>query len=436
MSSARRPDPVFPALDGLCGLTLPFLLAFSLRPHLLGAHLPGPLLDLAGGGFLVVDVLLVVIGFRLCRPLADRLADPGRGPRTGAWVRRSAAGPIGLHLTAWLVTAIWVLSGAGARPGTGVVVDGSAPAWISSALLLNGVTGPDRAGYPLSWAVSVAVGGVLLLTAVAAVLRHRRGAVPFADPGPAVTGIAVGTGLSGVVLLVLLPDRPLGQGLLGLACGLLAYRVLEGSTGPLAPPTPGIRPKARREPGPGPAVALVITLICVHRWDLMLRLHLLPVFAAAAGLVHLLARPPAAPAGSPEADPVRRLFLSRPAQWLGEHALAIVVVQGPIQLSAERIGRLLGAGPGPAFSLAVVVVVVLGSFGLAGALTSAWTTSAWVRHVDPAVDPAADGPLDRRLRTRAERIGRIDLDSIPRELRLRPLPPRRPSPSNQGSAEG
>jgi hypothetical protein len=91
-------------------------------------------------------------------------------------------------------------------------------------------------------------------------------------------------------------------------------------------------------------------------------------------------------------------------------------------LTCERLFRLVGADPQSGLgSAAMIVAVVIGS--LAAGFAAERSLRPWLAPEPPAI-PAPRSP-QRLPRTRAERIGMIDLDTIPDELRLRPLPPKR-----------
>ncbi|HST80739.1 MAG TPA: acyltransferase family protein [Kineosporiaceae bacterium] len=410
-----QPELRFTALDGLRGLVVPFVLIFALRADVARLHAPTAFQYLADGSYLLVDLLFVLAGFLLCRPLCAVLSGTSGSLFTDV-ARRIAP----LHLLAWAITFGWVVTGA--APGT---VWG----WLSSALLLNGIVGPEQTGYPMSWSVSVALGGVLLLLTAALALSRaeRRRRIPVISPGRLVTGIAVTTGLIGAALLLpigLLGTEPaaggtvgpaaIGQALLGLAVGLLSFRALEGGTGPLNPPRPGTAPAARPAPGLGSLLALAALVFCVYRSDLVHELDLLPIFPVAAGLVYFLAVPLASGPG-----PVNRLLDAAPLQWLGSRALALYLLHGPVQLTVERICEVRGFDrESTPVTYGVIAAVVLGSL-VAADLAHRLLERAVSR---PAPAPVAPVSVYRIPRSRPERISQIDPETIPQELRLLPLP--------------
>jgi peptidoglycan/LPS O-acetylase OafA/YrhL len=400
-------------------LAVPFVLAFALRADLARLNAPAAVQYLADGSYLLVDLLFVLAGFLLCRPLCAVLSGTGGSLFTDT-VRRIAP----LHLAAWAITFGWVVTGA--APGT---VSG----WLSSALLLNGFAGPELAGYPMSWSVSVALGGLLLLviTALALSRAESKRRIPAIPPGRLVTAIAVTAGLIGAALLLptgllpaLLPAElaaagtvgpaAIGQALLGLAVGLLSFRALEGGTGPLNPPRPGTAPAPRPAPGLGALVTLAMLVFCIYRSDLVHELDLLPIFPVAAALVYFLAVPHAAGSG-----PVSRLLSTGPLQWLGSRALALYLLHGPVQLTVERISEISGFDrESTPVTYGVIGAVVLGSL-VAAELGHRLLERAVAR---PAPAPVAPVSVYRIPRSRPERISQIDPETIPQELRLLPLP--------------
>jgi peptidoglycan/LPS O-acetylase OafA/YrhL len=409
--TAANPDLRFTALDGLRGLAVPFILAFALRADIADLNAPDAVQYLADGGYVLVDVFFVLAGFLLCRPLYAALAGAG-GSRLFTDLARRI---VPLHLAAWAITFGWLITGS--SPGT--LWD-----WASSALLLNGIAGPESAGYPASWSVSVAVWCALLLAATAlatARASHRR-RLPEIGPGRLVTGMALMAGLTGIALMVssgpaaagTVGPAAIGQALLGLGAGLLCFRVLEGGTGTLHPPRPGTAPAPRSAPGLGSLLALVALLFCLYRSDLMHELDLLPVFLVAAALVYFLAVP-----RHTGHSLVNRLLDARPLQWLGSRALALYLLHGPVQLTVERIGELSGLDrESVPVTYGVIAAVVLGSLVAADLGHRLLERTV----APPAPAPVAAVSMYRMPHSRPERIAQIDQQAIPSELRLRPLP--------------
>ena len=461
VSDDQHPGPVlrFTALDGLRGLAVPFVLAFALRGDIAALNAPVAVQYLVDGGYVLIPLFFVLAGFLLGRPLTAILAAatpsseseagpksgaesqsgpelgsrPGSGSRPGPGARTTHLGArlarriAPLHILAWTITFGWLVTGT--SPGT-------IWEWLSSALLLNGIVGPQASGYPVSWSVSVGLGALIVLLAVALVLASRTprpraapkglvrpGALPSRSsrPGHLVTGIAVTAVLLGAGALLLTgPDAigtvgvaAMGQALLGLGAGLLSFRVLEGGTGTLKAPLPGTAPAFRPTSGPGSTLALAALLFCVYRSDLMFTLHLLPVFPIAAALVYLLAVPRTFGRST-----VNRLLDTAALQWLGARALALYLLHGPVQLTVERIGELSGLDreSTPA-AYGIPIAVVLGSL-LAADLGHRLLEH---RFAPPPPAPVAVSPY-RVPRVRPERLGIVDPEAIPRELRLLPLP--------------
>ncbi len=422
IASGPKPDLRFTALDGLGGLAVPFILAFALRADIARLNAPAAVQHLADGGYVLINLFFVLAGFLLCRPLSAILAGADRDGLFSGLGRRIAP----LHLVAWAITFGWLVSGTS---------PGMMWGWLSSALLLNGVVGPERAGYPMSWSVSVALCSVALLVAVALALNwasNRRRRWPT-DPRRSVTGIALTAGLIGTVLL--LPsgagafgtDGPVavGQALLGLGAGLLGFRVLEGGTGTLNAPRPGTAPAPTRAPGLGSLLALVALLFCVYRSDLMYELDLLPVFPVAAALVYFLALPQTSGHG-----PVNRLLDTRPLQWLGSRALALFLLHGPVQLTVQRICELRGLDRASTpVAYGVIGAVVIGSLVAA---------DLGHRLLQRALAPSTPAPVEalsvyRQPRSLPDHVSQIDPEAIPAELRLLSLP-RKTRPSKPVSA--
>src|SRR4051794_35954708 len=180
----------FTALDGLRGLAVAFVLAFALRSDIARLHPPAALQYLADGGYVLIPLLFVLVGFLLCRPLTAVLSGSGVGDLAAGLVRRI----VPLHLVAWAITVGWLATGT----GPGRIWD-----WLSSAFLLNGVVGRKATGYAVSWSVSVTLWSVVLLAAAALALSFRTGRQPPSTPaqpspsaeaGRRVTAVAVATG--------------------------------------------------------------------------------------------------------------------------------------------------------------------------------------------------------------------------------------------------
>lgn len=421
--TASKPDPElkFTALDGLRGLAVPFVLAFALRADIAGLNPPNTVQYLADGGYVLVSLFFVLAGFLLCRPLRAILDGGDAGDLLKGLVRQIAP----LHLAAWAITLGWLVT---------ETSSGTVWGWLSGALLLNGIAGPERAGYPVSWSVSVALFCVIVLVAAALLLSFgvrslrargtRRTSRDDALPGSGrlATGVALTAGLIGTALLLPTgPEAPgtvgpaaIGQALLGLGAGMLCFRVLEGGTGTLNVPLPGTAPAPRPAPGLGALLALAALLVCVYRSDLAHELDLLPVFPAAAALVYFLALPN----GSGQ-SPVNRVLEARPLQWLGSRTLALYLLHGPIQLTVERICELRGfdreSTPVGYGVLGAVVVGSLVAADLAHRLLNRTIAS-------PKTVPVAAISVYRQPRSRPERISQIDPKAIPSELRLLPLP--------------
>jgi len=427
-TAGPHPGLRFTALDGLRGLAVPFVLAFALRSDIARLHAPVDVQYLADGGYVLVTLFFVLAGFLLCRPLGAVLAgSKAEAAAVGTGLARRIAP---LHLVAWAITFGWLVTGTSPSSSAGTVWS-----WLSSALLLNGVAGPERTGYPVSWSVSVALCGVALLMVTAFALaslsgRTRRKSQDFARPGsilpafdsgPLVTGIAWTAALIGAGLLLFTAPEvasttgpaAIGQALLGLGAGLLSFRVLEGATGTLKPPLPRTAPAAHPAPGLGSLLALAALLFCVYRSDLMHELKLLPVFPIAAALVYFLALPHAT-----GRSPVNRVLDSRLLQWLGTRALGLYLLHGPVQLTVDRVCELRGLDrESTPVAYGVLAGVVLGSL-----ITAELGYRLLERRLAASVPAPAPTSMYRRPHSRPERISLIDQNAIPNELRLRPLP--------------
>lgn len=344
------------------------------------------------------------------------------------------------------------------RAGQVVTGIGLACTGLGAALLL---TGPA----PAAFTVTAHAAGTSASTGTSAGTSAGTGTGAVAGAGNAQGGPG-GEGFTGV----LLTGGSLGQALLGIGAGLLAHRILAGGTGSLKAPLPGTRPVPRRGPELGIALSLAALVLCFHRYDLVVQARLLPVVLASAVLVHLAARPDLA---------ARRgigAAMTGPAVTrLGTRFLPVYVLHGPVLLVVDRLCVELGLDRGSAAvaagALAVLVAVAAVATGAAGRRAYAQLarrSSRWpatpnlpttvdlrdVPDTSPLGAPAgpdlreAHAPADLRrayagavprdlpvgadLRdtasplTRAERISLIDPDTIPRELRLRPLPRRAP----------
>ena len=433
--TARRPRLDFPALDGLRGLAVPFVLAFALRADLARLGVPDPVRYLADGGYLLVDLFLVLAGFLLARPLAAVLTGTpahALGLASGI-VRRIAP----LHLVAVAITIGWAVTGA----WTSTAPADSTGARIAEVLLINSLTGTPVTGDPLGWSVSAAVIGALLLIAATFAVTHRPHRpgrprrtglvrVPVAHPERLVTVIGATTAVIGLGLLLPGSDgtgvdgrSALGQALLGLGVGVVAFRLLEGATGSFAPPM--LRTVPARIPAAGAAAlqALAAALACVYRSDLVHDLDLLPMFPVAGALIYFLAAPGTARSG------LYRLLTRRLPVWLGSRALALYLLYGPVQLTLERVAERAGvdrASMPVAGSMLVAVTF--------GALAAAEAGHRWLEYL-LAARPEPDRPrpavpltvisLPGTSGARPERLSRIDEQAIPSELRLLPLPTRR-----------
>jgi peptidoglycan/LPS O-acetylase OafA/YrhL len=447
-SAPRWPQPRFPALEGLPGLAVPFVLAFALRADLARLGVPDPAQYLADGGYVLVNLIFVLAGFRLCRPLGAVLTGTSADAAglVAGLVRRIAP----LHLAAWAVTVGWLVTGGWTTAGTATA---SNLEWAAGAVLLNGLTGSNETDYPVSWAVSAGLIGITVLVAAAFATTHRphrpdpsAGAgrrrsylirVPVAHPERLVTLIGTGAGAIGLALILAGPDgtgiagRPaIGAALLGLGTGIVTYRVLEGATGSFAPPLPRTAPIRGPMAGTAAILALSAVLACVYRSDLVLDLKLVPVFPAAAALVYFLATPQDA-----TRSPVHRLLNTGPAHWLGSRALALLLLHGPVQLSLERLGAKVGVDRTSTPVICSMLVAV--TFG---ALAAAEAGHRWLEYLlatrpepdqvrpttivlPPTPRPSPSRlPASRALASRPERIARIDPKAIPSELRLLPRP--------------
>lgn len=429
---ARRPRLRFPALDGLCGLAVPFVLAFALRADLARLGVPDPVQYLADGGYLLVDLVFVLAGFLLGRPLGAVLTGTGRDAvaLVAGIVRRIA----GLHLAAAAVTIGWLATGAWTSTPT------TTSTWdsIADVLLVNALTGATATGGPAAWSVSAALIGVVLViaTTVAVTLRpHRPGRaasrpriglvrVPTARPERLLTVIGATAGGLGLALLLTDPNgagrSALGQALLGLGVGLVTFRLLESTTGSFAPPMLRTAPARIPTAGAAALLALAAVLACLYRSDLVHDQGLVPMFPATGALIYFLATPGTARSG------LYRLLTRRLPTWLGSRAPALYLLHGPVQLTLERVAERAGVDrASTAVAGSMLVAVTFGS------LAAAEAGHRWLEYLfaaRPGPEPARPSlpmviALPGTASTRPERISRIDRQAIPRELRLLPLPP-------------
>src|SRR5690242_8169081 len=132
VSGARRPAsapteqsrPAPPlhvtALVGLCGLAVPFILAFALRSDIARLEPPAAVQHLSDGGYVLIPLFFVLIGFVLCRPLNAVLAGSGVASLASGLARRI----VPLHLAAWAITFGWLITAADPGPTWN---------WLSSA---------------------------------------------------------------------------------------------------------------------------------------------------------------------------------------------------------------------------------------------------------------------------------------------------------------
>src|SRR4051794_3369983 len=97
-----RPAPPLhvTALVGLCGLAVPFVLAFGLRSDIARLEPPAVVQRLSDGGYVLIPLFFVLIGFLLCRPLNAVLAGSGVTSLASGVARRI----VPLHLAACAIT--------------------------------------------------------------------------------------------------------------------------------------------------------------------------------------------------------------------------------------------------------------------------------------------------------------------------------------------
>jgi hypothetical protein len=360
---ARQRFTAFPrfrfiGLDGFQALTVVLALGYGLIEIVGQLHPPAPVRHLVAGSFIAADLYLVLGGFLIGRYLLEP------GARTGRVIGRLLLRLVPLHVLAWAVAYGWLGSPLVTTPL------GTAHGWLFSGLLLSGIAGPDQAGYPLAWALSIGLwtgAAVIVLVKVVSVAFERLAQLrPFGaaarfgraarispvDPAGPVRLTALIAVLVGVALLITdsrytVGTGAVGRGLLGMGVGLLTVLRLHAGSGDVRPPTAKTVVQRRFPAGPGVGLATAGLLFCVYRTDLMLQLHLLPVFGVAAMLVFFLARlsHTRTPIGrnQPDLGPLPRALSSRPGRWLGSRALAGFVLHGSIVITVVRVNAQLGA---------------------------------------------------------------------------------------------
>jgi peptidoglycan/LPS O-acetylase OafA/YrhL len=327
-------------------------------------------------------------------------------------------------------------------------------AWLDTALLLTGFTGRTVPGYGAAAWLSVDLWTTAGLAALVAVLpssvrfrgRDRRPRMLVA-PAAGAVGTALLAHADGTQYTW--GGSGFGRGLLGVGIGIGIYQLLAArSTASSPPPAPpaavGGRPLTVGLPaGSGAALALAAFALSVYRSDLVLALHLMPVYPVVATLVGLLAQA--------DESPVHAALARRPLRRLGGQAFAIFALSGPVLLALGWLCARLGLDPRAGrVALGVAVDAVAGTL-LAAAFAHRYLERILDRggrprfvpdpfanpftnafpdpFLAPPVNPFAPGPPPpgppppRPLGDSGKRPRReIDLDAVPPELRLRPLP--------------
>jgi peptidoglycan/LPS O-acetylase OafA/YrhL len=319
----------FTELDGLRGLAALFVVLYHLRDRVEDVSAPDHLYRLIGGGYLMVDLFFALSGFVLARTMLST-ASLGAAARFAALRARRF---MPLHLTgiaiALACTTAVLLSQhfdiGTTPPRPAFSADNEGPlAWLSASLLIQGLVGPQYAGYAAAWSLSIELWvNVILVVAIAL--------VPWPDRRRWVGPLAL---LSGVVLLILFhPEAEgtvgltaLGRGLTGLGAGMVIYWVYtigvrHGWSLPVARRGSGAK-RAVRWPTIGAAVGLLTLLACMHWSKALLPLNFLQVFPVAGLLLFCLAQP--------VTGPMHRLMNTRGAQWLGSRSFALYALHVPI----------------------------------------------------------------------------------------------------------
>ncbi|MBT0769696.1 acyltransferase [Kineosporia sp. J2-2] len=359
----------FTALDGLRGLAAVVVVIFHLRREFRDLGVPDAVDRMITGGYLMVDLFFVLSGFVLARTMLRTRG--GRDALLFAQLRVRRFMP--LHLTGWVIALSGVafvalcqgmtLFHPRATPAF-AADDTTAWAWLSSALLLQGFTGPQFAGYPAAWSLSIELWTNVLLVAVIAVLPS---AALRRRVGPAAL-------LAGAVLLTLTPaeaENSVGtvafaRGLAGLGAGVVTYELYllfsrrepaheAGGTVRWAAPV-------------GMVSLLLLGLACWER-EIVRDLRFLPVLPVAMLLVLSLALPSGGPA--------QWLLNTAVVRWLGSRSFAVYALHGPVLMTVGLGPELAGLDPDAPRVAGFVVVTGLLVTLVAAGIGHRYVERAW-----------------------------------------------------------
>jgi peptidoglycan/LPS O-acetylase OafA/YrhL len=372
----------FTELDGLRGVAALLVVIFHLRRSVRELDPPQSLDHLISGGYLMVDLFFVISGFVLARTMLST-RNVGDALRFSSLRARRF---LPLHLTGvaiafGCVTTVWLaqhygFEGAPNRPAFTTSQE-SPTGYLSAILLLQGLVGPQFAGYAAAWSLSIELWtNVLIVAAIALVPWPNR--KQWVGPATVVIGA--------IILATADPKAEnaigataLGRGLTGLGVGMVVYwlytvGVRRGLTtgGSHRELTPGAgQGRTRRLPWPavGAALCLLTLLACMH-WSRDIRpLNFLPLFPLTGLLVFCLVQPSAGPAHA--------LMNSRIAQWLGSRSFALYALHGPALMAVTLTYRLVGWNVHDPKIAVLIIVSTLVSALCAAELGHRFIERAW-----------------------------------------------------------
>jgi peptidoglycan/LPS O-acetylase OafA/YrhL len=327
-SMSAAPARIRP-LDGLRGVAALVVVLFHLRNHLSALPLPGSLLRLLGGGWLMVDLFFVLSGFVLA-PRMSSVRDLSLWRGFAMWrIRRFAP----IHLAAWGGCLLYFVALFAREQITGLMGEKPAlsgqtglRAWLSSGILVQGYFGPDQSGYGPGWSLSIELWSNFLIAALCVWWGFKRAAVITTGLGIALmpfyfsaSTMSVGGGAS-------------ARGLLGLGAGMLAHQLAAH-----------VDRRWKAEALAWTGLASLLILMTMSSWRPGAAVCALP----AAALVLGLARGGAAP--------LLRLLAGRRAQWLGSRSFALYALSSPAGYLVG--GALLIADWQPSSSTEHVLIV-------------------------------------------------------------------------------
>jgi peptidoglycan/LPS O-acetylase OafA/YrhL len=379
-----RPQPLvvpirkrFTELDGLRGVAALLVVVFHLRDSVRALDTPEHLYRIISGANLMVDLFFVLSGFVLARTMLSTVTVRDAARFAGLRARRFMP----LHLTGVAialacVTTIWLAQQSGFHnaPGRSVFTSTkeSPVGWLSAVLLLQGLIGPQFAGYAAAWSLSIELWVNILLVGAIAV-------VPWPNRRQLVGPVAMVIG--GLTLAVLDPKlensvglTAFGRGLCGLGTGMVVYwlytsGIRRGWGGArLRPPSAQVRKV--RWPTIGAAVGLLALLASMH-WSRDLRpLNFLEVYPISALLLFCLAQP--------AVGPVHRLMNSRLTQWLGSRSFALYALHAPMLMAVTLGCQLNGWHLREPKVAALIIVATLTSSLIAAELGHRFIERLWV----------------------------------------------------------